>query len=286
MKPTQKRLLPLLTTAIIGISATAQSAVLVISDAGLNPGPFSTAFATAQFGADYQTTSVASVFKADITAADSFSPGVTVKQYLQGFSLVVFGSAVGSGSTTFDRPGWAGVTTGILSISPFQTRNDRAGWYNSGSAEFTLGTPSTNETTLNTPTHPIVAGLTNPANIYSDGFGLQSATLNSGALPNVGTGTIVGTLNADSGQIGNNLGPVIMAWNTGQQFGGTGTHTVAGPRTFFALNQNAFTDTSLTAGGLQAFQQAVQFTSIPEPSAALLGAVGMLALLTNRRRSA
>lgn len=266
-----------LAISLAALATPVSAAVLIISGTGTES-PFDAPSAATYFSSigPITTNTITNVMKADITAADSFAPGQTVISYLNSFDLVVLGSGFGAG-TAYDRAGWAQVTSGVLSISAFQTRNDRFGWTTLSNLNFPAD--AANETTIVDGTHEITAGFSGAVNVFNAYAASVPQAYAAGALGGAG-GDILAT--GPSGAVS------IAVWETGDTIqGNAGSLVVAGRRGFFAINQNAWLDSYFDTDGRTLFQNTANWVaSVPEPStyAAILAAVLMLGCLWKRNR--
>ncbi len=241
------------------------------------------------FGTVTSTTTGNTVNVTDIsTTANAWSegiggPGFTVKQALETFDLVVLGRSAGSGTlnNATIRTNWANLNAPILSISPYQTRNDRLGWFShTGAFDTTLGGSAGDD--VNVATNPL--GLTvGAADWYVHTTTIQSPSGSGSA----GDGITLASFNSNNtGGTRNGL-PAAFLWEVGDQFGGLASGIPApARRAFFALNQNATDLSMLTVDGQSALTATIDWVMIPEPStwALLIVGGGLLAGVGLRRK--
>lgn len=268
--------LTLLLATALGTTAAAQTSVLVISSGDPSPtAPFSPEFSATHFESlgTVSSATPGSIFINDLSAADSWQAGSSVLDYLNSFDLVVFGRGLGGGAT-YDAAGWAAVEAGILSVSAFTVRTDRLGWADVGSVDnVTAGLT----VSIVDGSHEITNGTASPIEYYTTGNG--ATPLQPLAAGDIGgTGAVLATL--ANGEI------QTAVWDIGDTV--ASGNIVAGRRAFFAMNQNAWSDVTLTEDGALAFQNTLEWTAqIPEPStyAAIFGALVLGVVILRRRKN-
>ena len=111
----------------------------------------------------------------------------------------------------------------------------------------------------------------------ADGIGASNSALNQTvSLTTTAADSFVVAAHANNGNSGLAQSPLTALLNgdAGSAGGGSGYATIASPST---------ADYSFTGSTSRPVTLAVEFTAIPEPSAALLGAIGFLVLLRRRR---
>ena len=111
----------------------------------------------------------------------------------------------------------------------------------------------------------------------ADGIGASNSALNQTvSLTTTAADSFVVAAHTNNGSSGAAQSPLTALLNgdAGSAGGGSGYATIASPST---------ADYSFTGSTSRPVTLAVEFTAIPEPSAALLGAIGFLVLLRRRR---
>jgi len=206
--------------------------------------------------------------------------------------VVIIGRSLGSADyDNFDAAGYNGLSIPVVNLTSYTARQDgnRMGWHASGATGGTSVAGA--ETTVTAAGAGILGLAAGPHDLVSE-VSLTDSTFNGLAAGTTafGGGSILATVGLDT---------LSVYWPTGSAPGNPTAATVAtfaGPRLLFNLDNdpnvgnNGLNDlNNLTAEGRQALIRAIDFatplTSIPEPSAALLG-LGGLAYLARRRRSA
>lgn len=190
-------------------------------------------------------------------AASGVDPTGFLQQVITGVDGTPFVGTVLIG--TFSTPAGLGTTTGPISLANY-------GWTQFGSAAFSSSAS------------------------YPGVFGAFGGTGVTGTLPTTATGALVG--NNIYAVVGNAAGTDFIVWNSGLNFAaedavlggaavGFQTRNATLVRGIVDPNgNNGITGAALSARNGQA---AVTFGVVPEPSAALLGAIGALGLLRRRR---
>lgn len=177
---------------------------------------------------------------------------------------------------------WNNSEANMLMLNSFSTRSSRFGWFNN---DTTTGiTPTGSETTVTAPADPLFNGVSvvgGMADIYTSPLASGDGGLQSQQ------GLVSGTALATSSG-----GDVILAriaagsaWSS-TVGGQSGTH--GADRIYFAApeDQDAGALDSFTSDGQTLLNNSLielGLVAIPEPSAALLGGLGLLVLLRRRR---
>jgi len=175
---------------------------------------------------------------------------------------------------------WNGITTPLILMNQYIARKNRWKWVNNNNTPGTAKDLHAEDTG-----HEIFDG------VALDGFDnvdILDESVGVGQLPRVnigGTnnGTVLATPEGTTGQA------LIVLWDTGTKFYGTGGQTAGGPRMFFGAGNNSNNPKggyNLTAEGEELFLNTVSFMAIPEPLTMLavgLSLTGLGAYVRKRR---
>ena len=177
---------------------------------------------------------------------------------LEAADLVMVSRDTNSGNYTqgSEVADWNAISTPLIQMSQYLTRNNRWKWYNGGGT----GGSSSDRIEAIDQTHPIFDGIALDA-MFSAPF--STSRTPTGNTTGVGNGTPIG-IDFGSGR------PLITFWDTGTEFYSGAAQTAGGPRLFFGAgfdDNNPKGALNLTAEGEQIFLNAIEFLV---PSAAVM----------------
>lgn len=195
---------------------------------------------------------------------------------MNGADLVIVSRDTNSGNYVngSEVADWNGVTTPLIQMNQFITRNSRWRWVNNG------GTPGNGdgEYDILDPSHPLFGG------IASDPVDVATSNSPAITLDAANNGVVLATDD-------DNANGTAVFWAAGTEFF-TGSGQIAGgDRLFLGMGFNSNNPKgafNLTADGETILLNAVNFLApaVPEPTTAMLGMLGLAGLAARRRRAA